>query len=111
MLRHILKKENGAQMREMRMRWAHFWHSVLYFRDFATSTPSWHYASRCRMCGHGHSMLRESRVCPLLNCCLWRWHPDKFVQNFGQRLHVSEREQIMRRVNEIAGMINSMAAK
>lgn len=37
-----------------------------------------------------------------------RWHPDKFLQGFGARLHEAEREAILQRVTEVAQAINSI---
>ena len=37
-----------------------------------------------------------------------RWHPDKFLQGFGSRLDVQEREAILQRVTEVAQAINSI---
>jgi len=54
---------------------------------------------RCR--GNAADRVKELRL---------RWHPDKFQQMFAHRLCENSSEQIMKRVNEIAGMINELAA-
>jgi len=51
-------------------------------------------------------MLRKERAKRMRELLL-RWHPDKFIQTFGARLKDAERNQIMGRVNEIAGIITN----
>lgn len=43
--------------------------------------------------------LREQQV---------RWHPDKFLQKCGKRLHVDDREQIIEQVKELSQEINAL---
>lgn len=37
-----------------------------------------------------------------------RWHPDKFLQKCGNRLHVEDREQIIEQVKELSQEINAI---
>ena len=37
-----------------------------------------------------------------------RWHPDKFLQKCGNRLHVEDREQIIEQVKELSQEINAV---
>ncbi|XP_078350119.1 NF-kappa-B inhibitor-like protein 1 [Oculina patagonica] len=37
-----------------------------------------------------------------------RWHPDKFLQKCGKRLHVEDREQIIEQVKELSQEINAL---
>eukprot|EP00850_Spirogloea_muscicola_P024438 SM000821S22583 [mRNA] locus=s821:1613:2157:- [translate_table: standard] len=39
-----------------------------------------------------------------------RWHPDKFVQRWGQRLSDKEQERIVARVNEISQAVHGLYA-
>ena len=36
-----------------------------------------------------------------------RWHPDKFIQSWGARLASDDHAKVMRRVNDIAQLINA----
>ncbi|CAI9719680.1 Hypothetical predicted protein [Octopus vulgaris] len=40
-----------------------------------------------------------------------RWHPDKFIQNFGNRLLESDRDHIIKQINEIAKALNKINEK
>lgn len=40
-----------------------------------------------------------------------RWHPDKFMQNFGNRLLESDRDHIINQINEIAKALNKINEK
>ena len=40
----------------------------------------------------------------------FRWHPDKFQQMYGSKLHPSDRETILRKVTETSQLINSVRA-
>ena len=44
----------------------------------------------------------------LLRALQTRWHPDRFAQRFGARLAPEEREEILRRVTEVAARVNSL---
>lgn len=37
-----------------------------------------------------------------------RWHPDKFLQRFGSRLHVSDKERIVQRVTALSQILNKL---
>ncbi|GAB1600650.1 NF-kappa-B inhibitor-like protein 1 [Argonauta hians] len=38
-----------------------------------------------------------------------RWHPDKFMQNFGNRLLESDKDLILQKINEIAKTLNKIS--
>lgn len=40
-----------------------------------------------------------------------RWHPDKFAQRCGHRLHEADRIRIMDRVKTVSQMLNDLVAK
>ena len=44
----------------------------------------------------------------LLRTLLRRWHPDKFMQQFGSQLRPCEREQILSSVNQTVSMLNKL---
>lgn len=52
--------------------------------------------------GNGGSTLRALRM---------RWHPDKFIQNYGTVIHPGDQDKVMRRVNQIAQVINEAACR
>ena len=54
-------------------------------------------------------MLRKDRGGGKIRELRMRWHPDKFIQKFGSRIRDVDKTSIMKRVNEIAGLINQLA--
>ena len=39
---------------------------------------------------------------------MMRWHPDKFNQKFGARLHENEKDKILERVKEVSQNVQAL---
>ena len=40
-----------------------------------------------------------------------RWHPDKFVQKLGQKLHIEDKQKVLEKVKEISQLVNTLSDK
>ncbi|KAG0578452.1 hypothetical protein KC19_4G023900 [Ceratodon purpureus] len=49
-----------------------------------------------------HSLIQQERL---------RWHPDKFVQTFGSRLSISQRDAILLGVKTVSQLLNTLATE
>lgn len=57
---------------------------------------------------HIDNTLENKKLIRKLQC---RWHPDKFIQNFGNHLLESDKDKIMNQINEIAKVLNRISEK